>query len=106
MKQLNFIFLLTLLMSMVESKTFAYDAMIDGIYYNFSGTKAIVTYGSSSADAYSGAVVIPESVLYSGKIYSVIGIGELAFGYCPSLTSITIPNSVTYIANRAFSGCI
>ena len=33
----------------------------------------------------------------------VSGIGECAFHDCSSLTSITIPNSVTSIGNHAFS---
>ncbi len=35
----------------------------------------------------------------------VTGIGEDAFGNCSSLTSITIPNSVTRIGDRAFNCC-
>jgi len=46
----------------------AYDAKIDGIYYNFSGNNAIVTYQRYNdsyhiySSDYSGAVVIPSSV--------------------------------------------
>ena len=36
---------------------------------------------------------------------SVTSIGAGAFQYCYSLTSITIPNSITSIGNVAFSGC-
>ena len=36
---------------------------------------------------------------------SVTSIGEYAFFYCSSLTSITIPNSVTSIGNYAFYNC-
>ena len=36
---------------------------------------------------------------------SVTAIGNSAFYYCSSLTSINIPNSVTSIDERAFSGC-
>ena len=36
---------------------------------------------------------------------SVTYIGERAFDNCSSLTSITIPNSVTYIGERAFDNC-
>ena len=35
----------------------------------------------------------------------VTSIGERAFNYCDSLTSVTIGNSVTSIGNYAFSGC-
>ncbi len=36
---------------------------------------------------------------------SVTSIGDRAFGGCSGLTSITIPASVTLIGNRAFGGC-
>ena len=36
---------------------------------------------------------------------SVTSIGDYAFRGCSNLTSVTIPDSVTSIGNRAFSGC-
>ena len=53
---------------------------------------------------YSGNVVIPESVTYKGKTYSVTSIGSYAFYGCSGLTSVTIPNSVTSIGEYAFYG--
>ena len=38
--------LLTLLLSMVCTRAIAYDANVDGVYYNFVGTTAEVTYYS------------------------------------------------------------
>ena len=54
---------------------------------------------------YSGSVIIPSSVTYSGTTYSVTEIGDGAFYYCKGLKSITIPNSVTSIDYDAFRDC-
>lgn len=108
MKQIKLTFLLTALLSMVGAKALAYDAKINGIYYNFSETEATVTYhqySSSNKKIYVGNIVIPESVTYNGKTYPVTSIGFYAFYSCSDLTSVTIPNSVTIIDGRAFESC-
>ena len=107
MKKISFAtILLTLLLSMMSTNTFAYDFEIDGIYYNLiKGKAAEVTYKDDSYSSYSGEVVIPEKVNYEGVDYSVESIGECAFRNCTGLTFITIPNSVTTIGYSAFFNC-
>ena len=85
----------------------AYDAVVNGIYYNLNSSSktAEVTYKSSSYRSYSGKVNIPSSMSYNGTTYSVTSIGNYAFDDCHDLTSITIPNSVTSIGFWAFTDC-
>ena len=109
MKPKLFSFFLVLVASV--GTIFASDTSVDGIWYDFNSSTltASVTYRGSSGNAYkdeySGSVVIPASVTYSGKTYSVTSIGNSAFRECTGLTSVTIPNSVTSIGNTAFYYC-
>ena len=83
----------------------AYDVKIDGIYYNFSGDEVEVTSSNDNTTNYSGSVVIPESVTYHNKTYSVTSIGINAFAKSSNMISVTIPESVTKIGGSAFLGC-
>ena len=115
MKRSSITILLIMFMSMVSTKAIAHDIEVknsDGItiYYNWiddhknlSVTFQGNSYGSNLK--YSGNVVIPGSVEYEGKSYSVTEIGDNAFYLCQNLTSITIPTSVTSLGFDAFHGC-
>ena len=87
----------------------AYDFQVDGIYYDINADEATVTVtnetGDSSGRSYSGEVIIPQSVAYNKKTYSVTSIGDEAFAHCYDLTSVTIPESVTTIGESAFYYC-
>lgn len=90
----------------LSMSAFAYDAEINGIYYNFYNGEAYVTYRDKNYNSYSGNVVIPSYISYNGNAYKVYSIGMSAFHSCSDLTSVTIPNSVSFIGKYAFSGCI
>lgn len=78
--------------------------LIGDLYYNLNATSltAEVTYKSLTANTYSGDIVIPSSLTYSGKNYAVTSIGDHAFYNCSGLVSVTIPNSVVLIGDYAF----
>lgn len=102
---------------LINSNLFAYvgyDCKVDGIYYKRISTDEFEvapkevkdewgSWGSkNNADAYTGNVTIPSSVIYNGRTFKVTGIGDFAFYYC-SMTSITIPSSVKTIGRAAFN---
>lgn len=85
----------------------AYDAEIDGIYYNLvtKAKTAEVTYSNPLYNSYSGSIEIPSTVDYEDVTYNVISIGDNAFNKCSGLTSISILANITNIGNNAFDKC-
>ena len=54
---------------------------------------------------FSGALVLPSTVINNSITYLVTSIGANAFYQCYGLNSVTIPNSVTSISGSAFYKC-
>ena len=86
----------TLFMSMmVSAQAQAFDA--GGLSYNVTDAVAsTVEVTGRAAGNTDTVIVIPASVTDSGTTYSVTSIGDAAFA-SNSLTSVTIPDSVTTI---------
>lgn len=107
MKHLITTTLLLVASILLSATAHAYDFEVDGIYYNIiNGNQAEVTSVDNNWETqdYTGDVIIPATVTHNGATYSVTVIGA-AFEYCESLTSVTIPNSVTTIGDCAFISC-
>ena len=96
MKKIGLLFA-TVLMIMLFA--FSASAATEGYYtYESKNGEAKITDVNTSI---SGDITIPATL--GG--YSVTTIGYEAFDSCNNLTSVTIPDSVTYIVNLAFSNC-
>ena len=69
------------------------------------GKKSTGSAGSGGAPGYSGNINIPEQVTYNGTTYTVVGIADEAFTNSSSMTSLTLPSTLTYIGKNAFQMC-
>lgn len=101
-----------------EGDTFKVSTSITGgttdsieiLYHIVSDNEVEVTnsHGVPSSPIYSsysdcnGSLTIPSEVTYEEKEYTVIGIGKGAFWDTP-MTSITLPDTLEYIGEQAFS---
>lgn len=116
-KLLSFILLLSVGITSAYAYSFSKVAPSgQRLYYSIisSGstpTVAVTCPNSSLSNWYgytkpTGSLTIPSTVTYGGTTYSVISIRDHAFYACTSLTSVTIPNSVSTIGEGAFNSCI
>lgn len=105
MNQKNFLrFFIAMLGLFVSSTAYSYSFVSEGIYYNILSDKASVevTYRNTNYDTYIGEIIIPSEVSYNGNTYTVTGIGSRAFYKCSTVTSITIPPTISKIGLYAF----
>lgn len=109
MKQKLYIILLVNMFLLIGKETFAYDCIVDGIYYNrLSSNEVEVTassIGGTDRHIYTGDIVIPEQITYAGKRFTVTQIGKAAFRYQEYMTSISLPKTIKRIEDNAFEFC-
>ena len=95
--------MLVVMMLMMASSAMA--EVIDGLRYVLDSETKTATLLPKMEGKYSGDIIVPEKVKGNGGIeYVVISLGE-SFCGCSSLTSITIPSSITSLGRSCFSGC-
>lgn len=102
--------LFILLFLVTYAPIFAVTFWVNGLRYtsyNSDNEVEVISQKDSSPsyESLSGNIVIPNSVTYNNKTYTVIGIGINAFRGCTNVTSISMPNTIKYIDTEAFAGC-
>ena len=93
------------------SSTFAYDFSAvaptgQTLFYTIMDDGSVwVAQGEYASTEPSGNLVIPASVTDGENTYLVTSIGSNAFYNCRSLTSVTIPSTVTHFGEGVLQGC-
>ncbi len=105
-----------------------YDFKYNNIYYRYTGSNTVgVAYEFPGSNTYNGSISVPSQAINDGITYSVTSVcGEAFYGNslssvtlpstitrieynafyrCGSLTQITIPSSVNFIGSQAFNSC-
>ena len=94
-----------LLVAMAAGAETISDVTIGNLVYSLDTDTKVATVTGYDSSNKPTDVVIPNTIEYGGKNYSVTTIGQWAFSSCISLASIDIPNSVTTIGEFAFAYC-
>ena len=94
-----------LLVAMAAGAETISDVTIGNLVYSLDTDTKVATVTGYDSSNKPTDVVIPNTIEYGGKNYSVTTIGQWAFSSCISLASIDIPNSVTTIGESAFASC-
>lgn len=104
---------MALLLTMVLT-THATTYEVDGLFYMLceDGTAMVVAPGSGSegssipigfSNGYSGDIVVPAEVECGGAVRTVSTIDDYAFLGATSLTSVSLPTTVTHIGDTPFA---
>lgn len=111
-KNISIIFLLLVVHSFcmagnIVTGTVTVDGKEINAEYTLVGSEAWLGSGrNASIPHYSaGQVVVPATITVSGTTYNVTKVSDMAFRFCNSITSVTLPEGVTRIGNYAFKGC-
>lgn len=108
MKKLYLILLIAAFLTRIDSKAESTDFKYDGVMYTvideYAKTCKTKDGKYSSNGSVSGDLTLPANPKFGNVEYTLIEIGSDSFSYS-SVTSVTIPASVTRIGRNAFTNC-
>lgn len=106
MKKAKILLLLALLCLQAIQNVYAYDFEVDGFFYNITSLQDLTVELTHNGEcSYEGVIVIPETVTYSGRTFTVTRLGDNTFANCGAITSISIPHTITTMGAFVFWYC-
>ena len=81
------------------------DFEVDGIYYKLVGSNKVKVAKAPEGQEYKDDIVIPPSITYEGKDYTVTQVSREAFMQNTTVKSVKIPDSVTSLEGYTFGNC-
>ena len=89
---------------LASTNVYAYDFEVDGIYYNVIDFNDLTCKIVPGDNVYTGEIKIPSQITFNDRTFLVTEISDDAFTNS-DITSITIPNTIEQISNKAFDEC-
>ena len=85
----------------------AYDFEVDGIKYEIISLDDMTCKVIANTEKYAGIISIPASVIYNGRTFNVISIGNKAFLNCNGISELHLESAtnLSEIGFSAFEGC-
>lgn len=88
------------------NQSYAYEFTEGNLVYSVEdGVYGLTVVRHKDGTSATGALIIPSELYHEGNLFTVTRIGERAFFDSPGLTSLVIPNTVTYIGRESFTAC-
>ena len=103
MKKLLIFVCLLVLQFAFGVKSLAYDFQIGDLCYTITSTTDKTVSVEAASQEIKGDVVIPSIVSYNDVDFIVTSIPDYGFAYCHEISSLTIPTTMMYIGDSAFS---
>lgn len=92
------------LSTLICFKGWCYDIESNGIYYDILSLDEKTLSVAQGSGVYSGTIILPDTVIFSGIKFTVTTIGQEAFNRS-IIDSIYISKTITTIAREAFMFC-
>ncbi len=106
MKQTNLLKgLLAVVVLLCSTHLWAYDFEVDNIQYTVISLDELTAEVSGLSDEDVIEVVIPETVEYRSRVFTVTAMTSSVFGGNTTIESIYLPNTIVEIPTKAFQDC-